>query len=262
MRVEEKAAIAPTIRIKGKVIAYDEVGTGKNVVFVHGACENSSFWSHQRILSDRYRILTIDLPGHGKSQELDSEIMVKSYSDMVSDFIAKTCPDKAVVVGHSMGGAIALLNIIEHPGNLRGAVIVSSGAKLGVLPSIREGLRARFEETVKSVVGPRQFSAKTNLDTIRFVTNEILKCNSKVAAGDYDACNSFDVRQKLRSINLPVLIVAGEEDKMAPVPWSTYLKENIPKSKLVLIRDASHLPMLERPAEFNRHLNEFLMSVN
>lgn len=261
MHVEEKSAVVPKIKIKGKVIAYDEVGSGRNVVFVHGACENSSFWNHQLSLSDRYRILTLDLPGHGKSEGLGSEILVKTYSDVVAEFISKTCPDKAVVVGHSMGGAIALLNSIEHPENLNGAVIVSSGAKLGVLPSIREGLRARFEETVKSVVGPRQFSSKTNLDTIRFVTNEILKCDSKVAAADYDACNSFDVRQKLRTISLPVLVVAGEEDKMTPVPWSAYLKENIPKSKLVLIRDASHLPMLERPSDFNRHLNEFLMAL-
>lgn len=262
MRVEEKAAVVPTVKVKGKVVSYEETGSGKSVVFVHGACENSSFWNHQKALSDRYRILAVDLPGHGKSEEQDSEILVKTYSDMVAEFISKTCPEKAVIVGHSMGGAIALLNVIEHPENLKAAVIVSSGAKLGVLPSIREGLKARFEETVKAVVGPRQFSSKTNLDTIRFVTNEILKCDSRVAAADYDACNSFDVRQKLRTINLPVLIVAGEEDKMAPVPWSSYLKENIPKSKLVLIRDASHLPMLERPGDFNRHLNEFLMTVS
>ena len=48
-----------------------------------------------------------------------------------------------------MGGAIALLNAIEHPNSLRGVVLVCTGAKLGVLPSIREGLRSRFEETVK-----------------------------------------------------------------------------------------------------------------
>ena len=111
-------------------------------------------------------------------------------------------------------------------------------------------------------MGPRQFSSKTNLETIRFVTNEILKCNNSIAAGDYEACNSFDVRQKLQTIQVPVLINRGEEDKMAPATWSTYLKENIPGSKLVVMRDASHLPMLERPAEFNRHLIEFASSLN
>ncbi len=261
MRVEEKTTMVPSIKIRGKSVAYEEGGRGKSVVFVHGACENSSFWNQQKPLSDRYRIITVDLPGHGKSEPIEGEILVKSYSEIVSEFIKKTCPEKAIVVGHSLGGAIALMNVIEHCDNLKGAVIVSAGAKLGILPSIREGLRARFEETVKTVVGPRQFSSKTNLDTIRFVTNEILKCDSMVAAADFDACNSFDVRQKLRSISLPILIIAGEEDKMSPVPWSVYLKENIPKAKFVVIRDASHLPMIERPADFNRHLNEFLMSI-
>lgn len=261
MKGEEKAAVVPTVKIKGRSVAYEECGTGKSIVFVHGACENSSFWNHQKTLQDRYRVITLDLPGHGRSEPMEAEVLVRNYSEIVSEFIAKTCPDKAVLVGHSMGGAIALLNAIEHPQNLRAAVIVSAGAKLGVLPSIREGLRTRFEETVRSVVGPRQFASKTNLETIRFVTNEILKCDSRVAAADYEACNSFDARQKLRSINLPILLVAGEEDKMTPVPWSVYLKENISKSKMVVLQEASHLPMLERPSDFNRHLNEFLISL-
>lgn len=232
------------------------------MVFVHGACENSSFWNHQKSLSDRFRIITVDLPGHGRSSPLPREIEIRNYSEIVAEFVSKTCKNKPILVGHSMGGAITLLNAIEHPGSLKGVVLVCTGAKLGVLPSIREGLRSRFEETVKAVVGPRQFSSKTNLETIRFVTNEILKCKNLVAASDYEACNSFDVRQKLQSISIPVLIIAGEEDKMTPAIWSTYMKENIPKSKLVVMRDASHLPMLERPGEFNRHLIEFASSID
>ena len=140
--------------------------------------------------------------------------------------------------------------------------MVATGAKLGVLPSIREGLRTRFVETVKSVVGPRQFASTTNLEVVRFVTNEIMKCKGEIASADYEACNGFDVRQRLRTISIPTLIVVGEEDKMTPVTWSTYMKENIPKSKLVIVKEASHLPMLERPADFNRHLSEFVLSLN
>ena len=248
------------MNIQGLAIAYEELGYGKSIVFVHGACENSLFWNHQKILSDRFRILALDLPGHGKSEKLHCPVTVKKYSDIVAEFIAKTCPDKAVIVGHSMGGAVALTNVIEHPENLKGIVLVATGAKLGVLPSIREGLRTRFEETVKTIVGPRQFSSKTNLETIRFVTDEILKCKSEMASADYEACNGFDVRQKLQSITVPALIIVGEEDRMTPATWSTYMKENIPKSKIGVIRDASHLPMLERPSEFNRYLTEFVIS--
>jgi pimeloyl-ACP methyl ester carboxylesterase len=251
----------PQILIGGNTIEYVQEGEGKPLVFVHGACENSLFWTHQLTLSDRFKIISIDLPSHGKSKSLVSgPARVETYAEIVSDFLAKVCPDKAVLVGHSMGGAIALLNAIEHPQNLKGVVLVGTGAKLGVLPSIREGLRARFDETVKSIVGPRQFAAGTNLEVIRFVTNEIMKCKGEIASADYEACNGFDVRQKLQTISIPTLIMVGEEDRMTPVTWSTYMKENIPKSKLVILKEASHLPMLEKPDEFNRHLNEFVMS--
>jgi|SRR5579875_1794943 len=252
----------PYVTIQGNSVYYEEEGSGKSLVFVHGACENASFWNHQRILSDRYRFVALDLPSHGKSKPLvDGPAHIRKYSDIVTEFIGKTCPEKAILIGHSMGGAITLLNAIEHPENLMGVVLVATGAKLGVLPSIREGLRTRFDETVRSVVGPRQFASTTNLEIIRFVTNEIMKCKGEIASADYEACNGFDVRQKLRTINLPTLIIVGEEDKMAPVTWSTYLKDNIPKSKLVILKQSSHLPMLERPSDFNRQLTEFIMSI-
>lgn len=252
----------PSITLDGSHVDYEDLGAGRALVFVHGACENSKFWNHQKILADRFRIITIDLPGHGKSKPFDDgPITLKRYSDLVASFISAKCPEKAILVGHSMGGAIALANVIDHPQNLRGAVLVSTGAKLGVLPSIREGLRSRYEETVKSVLGPRQFSSKTNLETIRFVTDEILKCKGMIGSADFEACNGFDVRQRLQSISIPILILVGEEDKLTPVTWSTYLKDNIPKSKMVVLRDSSHLPMLERPAEFNRQLSDFADSI-
>ncbi len=250
------------LMVQGQQLYHEEEGSGKSIVFVHGACENSSFWNHQKSLSDRYRVLTLDLPSHGKSKPMIGLVQLRRYAEIVTEFITKKCPEKAVLVGHSMGGAIALLNAIEHPENLKGVVLVATGAKLGVLPSIREGLRTRFVETVKSVVGPRQFASTTNLEVVRFVTNEIMKCKGEIASADYEACNGFDVRQRLRTISIPTLIIVGEEDKMTPVTWSTYMKENIPKSKLVIVKEASHLPMLERPADFNRHLSEFVLSLN
>jgi pimeloyl-ACP methyl ester carboxylesterase len=248
--------------IHGTSIYYETQGEGKNLVFIHGACENLAFWNHQRILSDRYKLFLIDLPSHGRSKPLaNGPVEIGKYAEIVNEFVSKFCDDKVVLVGHSMGGAISLTSAITKPDKLSGLVLIGTGAKLGVLPSIREGLRARFDETVKTVVGPRQFASTTNLEIIRFVTNEMIKCKGDVASSDYEACNGFDVRQKLRTIMVPSLIVVGEEDKMAPVPWSTYLKENMPKAKLVILKQASHLPMLERPADFNRQLVDFVMSL-
>jgi pimeloyl-ACP methyl ester carboxylesterase len=252
----------PSVSIRGTPIHYEEMGEGKTIVFVHGACENSQFWNHQRSLADRFRLLFVDLPGHGRSKPLSNgEVTVLNYAEIVGEFIASKCPEKATLVGHSMGGAITLINAIHHRDNLLGAVLVATGAKLGVLPSIREGLRTRFDETIKSVLAPRQFASTTNLEVIRFVTNEMMKCKGAIASSDYEACNGFDVRQKLATITVPTLIMVGEEDKLTPVPWSTYMKENIPKSKIIVMKGSSHLPMLERPADFNRHVTEFVTSL-
>jgi pimeloyl-ACP methyl ester carboxylesterase len=251
----------PSVSIRGTPIYYEEMGEGRSIVFVHGACENSQFWNHQRSLADRFRLLLVDLPGHGRSKPLISEVTVQNYAEIIGEFIANKCPEKAIIVGHSMGGAIALVNAINNRDHLLGTVLVATGAKLGVLPSIREGLRTRFDETIKSVLAPRQFASTTNLEVIRFVTNEMMKCKGPVAFSDYEACNGFDVRQKLATITIPTLIMVGEEDKLTPVTWSTYMKENIPKSKIVVMKGSSHLPMLERPADFNRHLSEFVTSL-
>jgi pimeloyl-ACP methyl ester carboxylesterase len=203
----------------------------------------------------------IDLPSHGKSKPLaNGPAEIGKFSELLKEFVGKVCTDKPVLVGHSMGGAVSLQSVISFPDRFRGVVLIGAGAKLGVLPSIREGLRTRFDETIRTVIGPRQFASSTNLEIIRFVTNEMMKCKGEVASSDYEACNGFDVRQKLHTIALPCLIMVGEEDRMSPVTWSTYLKENIPKSKLVILKQASHLPMLERPSEFNRQLIDFLMS--
>ncbi|MFI5420124.1 MAG: alpha/beta fold hydrolase, partial [Nitrososphaerales archaeon] len=83
---------APLLLLKGSSISYDQVGTGKPIVFVHGACENSTFWNHQKILSDRFKIITLDLPGHGKSSPLNKEIEIRAYADIVWEFVGKTCP--------------------------------------------------------------------------------------------------------------------------------------------------------------------------
>jgi pimeloyl-ACP methyl ester carboxylesterase len=250
------------VSVLGTPIHYEEMGEGKSIVFVHGACENLQFWNHQRSMAERFRLLFLDLPGHGRSKPIRTgEPSVQNYARIVSEFIASTCQDKAVLVGHSMGGAISLLNAIEYRDKLRALVLVATGAKLGVLPSIREGLRTRFDETVRSVIAPRQFASSTNLEIIRFVTNEMMKCKGAVALSDYEACNGFDVRQKLATINLPTLIMVGEEDKMTPVPWSVYMKENIPKSQIVILKGSSHIPMLERPSDFNRTLSEFITSL-
>ena len=77
-------------------------------------------------------------------------------------------------------------------------------------------------------------------------------------AGDFAACDTFDVRDRLGEISCPVLVVCGTEDQMTPVKYATYLRDHIPNAELVLIEDAGHMVTIEKAEEVNRAIEEFL----
>ena len=78
---------------------------------------------------------------------------------------------------------------------------------------------------------------------------------------DFKACNRFDIREKLKEIRRPTLILCGQEDRLTPVKYSTYLHENIPNSRLLLIPKAGHVVMAEQPEPLNRALEAFLDAI-
>jgi pimeloyl-ACP methyl ester carboxylesterase len=156
-----------------------------------------------------------------------------------------------------MGGAIALHYALKWQGDLGSIILVSTGAKLGVSPRILEGLRTDYGETVKQVLSPWNFGSVADANLKQWVEQEILKVSQNVALADYLACNSFDVRSKLTDVKLPSLIIVGDQDKLTPLMWSTFMHERIRYSTLKIISGAGHLAMLENPAEFNETTYRF-----
>ncbi len=244
--------------IRGKKIFYESVGEGLPIVFIHGSMGNHMSWEFQKQLSEKYRLVLLDLPGHGESDLLDEEISVKLYADYVAEFVRGLGIEKMVVVGHSLGGAICIQLALNYPELLRGLVLVGSGAKLGVLPTILEALRTNFEESIELAIGGMAFAGNTNPELIEMAKNECLKCKQQVGYSDFAACNNFDVRERISEINIPTLIIVGAEDKLTPVKWSQYLNEKISNSSLKIIESAGHMVMIEQPEELNQAMLTFL----
>jgi pimeloyl-ACP methyl ester carboxylesterase len=90
------------------------------------------------------------------------------------------------------------------------------------------------------------------------IAEQFKKVSPDLVHGDLSACNEFDVMERLSSISLPTCIIAGEEDKLTPIKYAVFLKEKIPNSEMVAIRDAGHLAMAEKPEEFNSCLIDFV----
>lgn len=228
------------------------------MVFVHGACENSSFWKSQvEALQKQHHLIMLDLPGHGQSAKPSQEASIALYAEIVRDALRGLELTHPILSGHSMGGAIALTLVVEHPKLLSGVVLANTGAKLGVLPEILAGLETDYSETIRNIVAPRELGNEYADHLLEWISNEMVLTDPAVGFEDFMACRSFDLRARIKEIHVPTLIVSGDQDQLTPLKWSVYLNENIPDSELAVIQRTGHLTMLERPEAFNRVLEEF-----
>ncbi len=230
------------------------VGSG-DVIFIHGAGMNSEIWGKQLTSLNG---IAIDLPNHGKSDGVQVN-SVKDYSLILKDFV-ESLHFEPILVGHSMGGAV-LQEYLAMGGRARGAVLVSTAPTLKVNPEIMEKLDLDFEETVKRFVSwmfPKNFEGKKIIEKVcEFVINE----GKDVFKQDLILCDKFDLVDRYKKdeikIRCPVLIVCGNEDRITPPIFSEFLREFIDESKLVFIHGCGHLPMIEKPIEFNKVLKKF-----
>ena len=216
-------------------------------------------WDNQmRFFSKNFHVFAVDLPGHGRSDPPQEEISIINYSTIISDIIARLGLDKPVVCGHSMGGAIGLQLAIDRPNQLGALVLVGTGAKLGVHPDILTAFRTNCREAIEQFLGPWAFSKKADKDMIKAVIQQLIGIKPTIAVADWEACDAFDYRDRLEELQLPTLIIVGEEDKLTPVWYSEYLLKQIRGSTLEKIPGAGHYVMLEKPGEFNKAMLSFL----
>jgi pimeloyl-ACP methyl ester carboxylesterase len=244
--------------VKGRRIYYESKGNGSPLVLVHGSMGSHRSWDLQRQLSKAHRVILVDLPGHGQSDSLDEPITVKLLADYMAASIKGLGVGPAVLVGHSLGGAICIQLALDSPALVRALVLVGTGAKLGVLPVILEGLKTDFKASVDLAIGSMAFASGANAEIIERSKSETLKCRPEVAYADFVACNNFDVRERVSSMKAPTLIIVGADDRLTPVKWSQFLNDKIPGSSLHVIANAGHMVMLEQPQEVNRTILTFL----
>lgn len=246
-----------TIDIDGLRIEVKDEGKGKPLILIHGACENISFWKNQiSFLSNYFRVIAPNLPGHGMSSRL-SDYTIESFSDSLSSLISALGLREVSVVGHSMGGAIAMRLALDHPELIINLVLANTGAKLGVLNSILEGLAKDPVSTLEKVIAP--LGLKNVPDDVKsIVLDGFFKCGARQALADFKACNMFDVRNRIHEIDVPTLIVAGDRDGLTPLKWSIFLRDRMPNSRMVCFEGCYHYSMLERPESFNMAILRFL----
>ncbi|MBM4305982.1 MAG: alpha/beta hydrolase [Deltaproteobacteria bacterium] len=254
----------PIERIIGSQISYWVSGKGftegrEFVLFIHGAGGGQYTWSYQKgYFEKEFNLIIIELPGHGESGG-EGEIEIGKYAEHVYGFIKALRLSKVFFVGHSMGGAIVQTMALRYPEIIKGIVLVGTGAKLRVFPLILNEIKENFEEAVKKI-NEFAYSRKASPDLIKKGMDGMRLCRPEVIHGDFSACDRFNVMNEVEKINLPTLIICGDEDELTPLKYSQFLQNKIKGSRLEVISGAGHMVMMEAPSLFNAKIKEFLLN--
>lgn len=230
------------------------------VVLIHGAGGSHLDWPPNLRRLAMVTVYAIDLPGHGRSPGPACS-SVDQYAAVVSAFITELNPDDVVLVGHSMGGAIALNIALEGSDDMKGLVLMSSGARLRVKDELQDSIGTDFEYTAE-ILDERLWSDGAPDELKDLGRKKFLENEPEVVEADYQACNSFDLMDQLNQIEVPTLVVCGSEDQMTPVKYSRYLAEQMPAATLKIIEGAGHMVHLEQPEVVASHIKQFLKEIS
>ncbi len=252
----------PIIRVNAKQISY---WIGKSalserrevVLFIHGAGGGEYTWSYQKAFFEkRFTPIVIELPGHGAS-EGEGEKEIGRYAEHVYLFLKALGLSKVFLVGHSMGGAITQTLALNHAEVIKGIILVGTGARLKVFPMILDGVRSDFAETVRKIT-QFAYSRNTPSEVIDRGVADMMRCRPEILYGDFLACDRFDIMAELDKINIPTLIMCGDEDQLTPVKYSQFLLQRIKGSRLEILPGAGHMMMMEAAETFNEKIGEFI----
>lgn len=229
------------------------------VLMIHGAGQSSATWKFQLDLFRKeadFNFIVPDLPGHGESDG-DGFRSVGGYKEFIKEFVGALGLNDLILVGHSMGGGVAMLFALEHGEELRACVLVDTGARMRVAEETLKAVRNNYQ--LFCDISPTRAFAENSPEGLKKEFREgLLNTSQDVCYRDLIACDEFDITERVSGIDVPTLIVSGSEDILTPVKYGEYLNNRIKGSSLIVIEKAGHFVMQERPQEFNRALVNFI----
>jgi pimeloyl-ACP methyl ester carboxylesterase len=266
------------VELPGAEVVYAELGEGEPMLFVHGlgGCWQNWLETLPHFARD-HRAIALDLPGFGASPMPTWEISMAAYGRLLHDFCERLgIEGVAALVGNSMGGFAATEAAIERPGRFERLVLVSAaGISFAEVEGRRSVAIARsINEAAPHIAAPRptwfarprgkQVAFGRVMREPRRLRPELLREQMTPGLGSEGfvdavaAIVGYDTRQRLTEIEVPTLIVWGLNDRVVPVEAAVGYHRLIPHSRLEIFERTGHVPMLERPARFNKTLDEFL----
>src|SRR5271170_5390088 len=269
------------LELHGDRVAYRDNGDGEVLLLIHGMAGSSDSWrSVIPQLSKKFRVIAPDLLGHGESAKPRSDYSLGAFAVFLRDFLDELGVSQATVVGHSLGGGVAMQFVYQHPDYVQRLVLISSGG-LGpdvglvlrllsapgaelVLPIIppkpvltaRNKLRSWLTATgIQSPRGAELWSAYSSLSD-RQTRESFLKTLRSVV--DYRGQSVSALNRLQTRADLPVMAIWGDRDSIIPVDHAYAAHEARADTRLEVLPGVGHFPQVEAPNEVVELIEDFI----
>jgi pimeloyl-ACP methyl ester carboxylesterase len=226
------------------------------LIFIHGSGGSKESWTYQtQYFKDS---IALDLPGHPEGSLIPT---IDGYVEWLHEVIKRNGYSRVVLIGHSLGGGIALLYALRHPSGLAGIIAVGSGARLRVDPRFLEAL----EKSIKDSGAENPLNTGYDLidsDLAAVLKRRLSENGAAAALNDMKACDHFDIMDRITQIDVPALALCGDQDVKTPPKYSQYLAAHMPRAKALIIPGGTHMVFAEKPREVNQAIEDFLNTLD
>jgi pimeloyl-ACP methyl ester carboxylesterase len=254
------------IQSSGLEIAYERVGQGPPLVFVHGAAEDGRVWRPQlAALADEFTVVAWDEPGAGRSSDVPAGFGLADYASCLAAVIEALSLGPAHLAGLSWGSTVVLELYRNHPGLVATLIVIGAYAGWkGSLPA--DEVAARVEGVREMLAAPAEafdpalpglFAGEPPAEFVPLLEQIAADVRPESLKTQLSLMAEADQRDLLPGIAVPTLLIWGELDARSPLSVARQFQETIPETELVVIPGAGHVSQLERPEEVNKAVRTF-----
>lgn len=254
----------------GCQLHYEDYGHGTPVLLIHGLGSSTLDWEFQiPVLSAHYRVLALDVRGHGRSDKPHGRYRIVDFADDVAALIEHLQLPPVHLVGISMGGMIGFQLGVDQPHLLRSLTIVNSAPQVKArnlrerLEIAKRWLLARLLplETLAKALGKLLFPRPEQAELRQKVEQRWPRNDKRAYLASLDAIIGWGVRERLQRITCPTLVISADHDYTPVESKQAYVTE-LPDARLQVIDNSRHATPLDQPQRFNTVLLDFLAEVD
>lgn len=246
-------------------------GSGQPLVMLHGWAMHSGLWQDfAKRLAERYRVICVDLPGHGGSHPQRPFNLPQVAERLIAELPAQPC----YWLGWSLGGSVATYIAAQYPDRVSRLIVIAGnpcfigandwpGMPMAQLENFATQLRQDYAKTLMRFMAGQFNQARQAKKILKALKQAITECrmpDAETLRGGLEILASADLRGLLQQLTIPVLFVLGENDELIPVEVGKALRELSPAMEIQIVKQGGHTPFLTHEALVTEIITHFLES--